>query len=117
MNNFEAVITIGWQTRNSRRHQKAITWCKDYGLNPILSNLSIGKLYPKEEREISNKFKKEFTRKTEKVFFSRICQSCYDDMKIDNVTKEKLDYSSNFELIQIPMDLDQNKRNIKKHNK
>ncbi len=102
MNNFTATIILGWQTRNSKRHKKALVWCKDYGLKPILANLSIGNVYSKEERTLIARFKREFNKKTDTFFSTRICQSCYGTAGLNPMVKEKLEDMPDFEIVQIP---------------
>lgn len=103
MSYLTATTIIGWQTRNSKRHQRALVWCKDYGLVPILANIFIGNLYSKEEKSLLTKLNRAFNRKTDKVFMVRVCQSCYSNIDIDTMTKQKLNHTPEFELIQIPL--------------
>lgn len=100
MNNFTTTVIIGWQTRNAKRHQKALTWCKDYGLVPVLPSLCIGKLYAKEEKSLLNKFKQSFILKTDAVFSTRVCESCSASMDADARAKQKANIMPEFELIQ-----------------
>ena len=117
MNNFTAPVIVGWQTRNIRRHEKAIIWCRDYGLKLILPTVYIGNLYSKEEKVLVNKFKKEFTRKTEKILLVKLCQSCYASIDIEEIVKQKVDMVYDFELIQIPTEWEENIKNKKKPRK
>lgn len=103
MSYLTATTIIGWQTRNVKRYQKAIIWCKDYGLLPILANVFIGNLYLKEEKSLLTKLNRTFNRKTDKVFLIKVCQSCYSNIDLDTITKQKLNSIPEFELIQIPL--------------
>ena len=117
MNYFTATVIIGWQTRNDKRHQKALVWCKDYGLKPILLNLSIGNLYEKEERSLTAKFQREFGKKTDKFFSVRICQSCYETVGFNPQVKERLEDLPEFELVQVPINLTKKSKKARKPKK
>jgi len=117
MNYLTATTIIGWQTRNVKRHQKAIIWCKDYGLFPILTNVFIGNLYLKEEKLLLTKLNRTFNRKTDKVFMVKVCQSCYSNIDLDAITKQKLNYAPEFELIQIPLSIAINPKKGKRTSK
>ncbi|MES2023891.1 MAG: hypothetical protein V4439_04370 [Patescibacteria group bacterium] len=64
-----------------KKHIKAISYCKDYGLHPILGNLFIGKLLVKERKTILTNLKKIFTKKTDKVFSGVFCESCFNNLE------------------------------------
>lgn len=65
MNYLPYITLVGWETRNWRRRDRAIIWCKDYGFKPITKHVFHGELYTKESREMHAKFKELFTGKTE----------------------------------------------------
>ena len=101
--NYPAYITlVSWETRNWRHRDKALVWCKDYGLKSITKNLFVGELYTKEREEIESKFKFLFTKKTEKFFFATMCKACFNDGMSGIAIKEKIQSISAFELIQMP---------------
>ena len=101
MNNFESVTVVGWETRNWRHHDKALTWCKDYGFRPITKHIFIGELYAKERAEMRRKFETLFIGKTEKCFFATMCKSCFNESMSGMKLKEKLMKTAPFELIQM----------------
>lgn len=101
--NYSAYITlVSWETRNWRHRDKALVWCKDYGLKSITKNLFVGELYAKEREEIESKFKSLFTKKTEKFFFATMCKSCFNEGMSGIPLKDKIQSISTFELIQMP---------------
>ena len=101
--NYSAYMTIvGWESRNWRHRDKAIMWCKDYGLEAMTRYVLIGELYAKERKEMEAKFRSLFTGKTERFFFITMCKSCLDGGISDVRIKEKISRSGCFELIQMP---------------
>ena len=117
MNNAAMKTIVAWQTRNAKRHQKAVTWCKDYGLTPLVSSMFIGDLYSREERMLKAKLKREFSKKTDTVFLIKLCQTCYATAGIDPAKKEMLDAKPDFELVQITGNGVPKYKNPKKSNK
>ncbi len=104
MNNFNAITLVSWETRDWRHRDKAVLWCKNYGLKPVLRNMYIGKLYSKEREKLENKFKGAFAKKTEKFFISTLCRSCFEDSVFGGTLsskKDDVDIETAFELIQI----------------
>jgi len=102
MNNFSTITLVTWETRNWRHNDKALLWCKNYGLKPITRTVYIGKLYIKERALLQKKFQLVFNKKTEKFALMGLCQSCFDVAKIDDTIKRNAEHISNFELIQFP---------------
>ena len=102
MNNFSTVTLVTWQTCNWRHQNKALVWCKNYGLKSITRTLYIGKLYSKERTLLYNEFKTVFNKKTDKFSLIGLCQSCFDSAQIDDTIKRNAEHISNFELIQFP---------------
>jgi CRISPR/Cas system-associated endoribonuclease Cas2 len=101
--NYSAYITlVSWETRNWRHRDKALVWCKDYGLKAITKHVFIGELYAKERRELEAKFKGLFTKKTEKFFFASMCKSCFNESMSGMMIKEKFSHVDHFELVQMP---------------
>jgi undecaprenyl pyrophosphate synthase len=101
--NYAAYITlVSWETRNWRHRDKALVWCKDYGLKSITKHVFIGELYAKESKEMQVKFKNLFTSKTEKFFFATMCKSCFNEGMSGMAVKEKVRRLDNFELVQMP---------------
>ncbi len=104
MNNFNVITLVSWETRNWRHRDKAVQWCKNYGLKPVLRNMYIGKLYSKERDKLEKQFKGTFAKKTEKFFVSTLCRSCFEDSVFSGTlssVKDDVDIESAFELIQI----------------
>lgn len=102
MNNSSFAILIAWQTRNVKRHRKALIWCKDYGFTQIFSNIAIGNLYERERRIFISKFKGTFTKKTDRFFHIKICQTCYNGVELGSLLKASMVKIKSFELIQLP---------------
>jgi hypothetical protein len=102
MNNLPYITIVGWETRNWRRREKALVWCKDYGFKPVIRHVFIGELYIKERMEMQAKFKELFSKKTEKFFFAIMCKSCFNETMSGVVIKEKIPEIPTFELIQLP---------------
>ncbi len=102
MNNFPIITLVTWETRNWRHNDKALVWCKNYGLKPITRTVYVGKLYGKERMLLQKKFQLVFNKKTEKFAFIGLCQSCFAAARIDDTIKCNAEHISNFELIQFP---------------
>lgn len=102
MNNFSPVSIVGWKTRSKRRNDRAVTWCKDYGLKLIVDGIFVGELYAKEKVEIRKKFQKLFINKTDKFFLVSMCKSCFNDSVVDMPISRKQLTFSQFELVQTP---------------
>ncbi len=98
MNNNSYITLICWETRSAKRHNQVVSNCKDYGLNPVLKTIYIGKLYTKEKKSILLKLKKVLNKKTDKVFSGVFCESCFSG--IDSVVKECVPKLPNFKIIQ-----------------
>jgi CRISPR/Cas system-associated endoribonuclease Cas2 len=103
MNNFPTYTIVGWETRNKRRHKKALVYCKDYGLSSLTSVVFAGELYPKERKEMRIKFKAIFTSKTDTFFFVVTCRSCFTENRADLLVDmvKKIGQPDHFELIQM----------------
>ncbi|MES2930375.1 MAG: hypothetical protein V4665_01145 [Patescibacteria group bacterium] len=99
MNNITSTIIISWESNNWRHRNKAVIVCKNYGLKPIMRNLYIGPLYQKEKRTVQTLLSGLFIKKTEKVFISSLCQSCF--INLDILSKEKAAAMPPFEIIQL----------------
>jgi len=100
--NYPAYITLaGWETRNWRHRDKALVWCKDYGLVQITKHVFSGELYTRERREIETKFKSLFSGKTEKFFFATMCRSCFNGGMTGMPIRKRFSGTDNFELIQL----------------
>lgn len=102
MNNFSYITLVGWETRNWRHHEKALVWCKDYGLKRVTKHTFIGELYARERGELRAKFKGLFASKTERFFFVAMCKSCFTESMAGIPLKEKISRVSSFELVQLP---------------
>ncbi|OHB18852.1 MAG: hypothetical protein A2854_03275 [Parcubacteria group bacterium RIFCSPHIGHO2_01_FULL_56_18] len=103
MNNVPATTLVGWETRNWRHRERALVWCKDYGLKPLLRGLHIGKLYAKERKILSNKLNLLFANKTEKLIFIALCQSCLNASDVDDSIKGSMAEAFAFEIVQAPV--------------
>ena len=101
MNNYAVVTLLAWQTRNTKRQQRAVIWCRDYGLQQILPNVVVGRLYDRERNELLFKFERAFSRKTDLFFYVKICQSCYTGANFSSWLKDNLLETDDFELVQI----------------
>ena len=97
MNYSSFVTLIGWETRSMKRHNKAVSYCKDYGLKPVFKSLYIGKLYAKEKKSINLKLKKVLNKKTDKIFCGTFCESCFGGF--DSATKECVPVLPAFKII------------------
>jgi CRISPR/Cas system-associated endoribonuclease Cas2 len=102
MNYIPYITLVGWETRNWRHQDRALVWCKDYGLKAVTKHVFVGELYAKERVEMRDKFKSLFTSKTEKFFFASMCKSCFNESMIEIPIKEKISRVDRFELVQIP---------------
>ncbi len=101
MNYSSYINLVGWETRNWRHRDRALIWCKDYGLKPVTKNVFIGELYSKERKELEAKFKQLFRSKTEKFFFAGMCKSCFN-MSMTDVRRETYaNHTDHFELVQM----------------
>ena len=108
MNNIKTALIVSWQTRSWRHNKKAILWCKNYGLKPILKNVYTGKVYAKEKAAILTKFKTTFIKKSEKFLLHSSCQSCFETVFFSDKlleVSEELKANTTFEIIQIGTDL------------
>ena len=47
----------------------------------------------------------------------KVCQSCYSNIDLDAITKQKLNYAPEFELIQIPLSIAINPKKGKRTSK
>ena len=101
MNYLPYITILSWETRNWRHRDKALVWCKDYGLKPVNKHLFMGELYAKEKAELERKFKELFNNKTEKFFFATMCNSCFNESMSGMPIKQKIAHVDNFELVQI----------------
>ncbi len=105
MNNFTAITIVSWETRNWRHGAKAVLWCKDYGLRPILKNTYAGTLYAKERSALLKKFNGTFSKKTDKFFIGTVCRTCFETSSFSGSIKEemneKMELGPGFEIIQI----------------
>ena len=100
--NYPTYITlVSWETRNWRHRERALLWCKDYGLKPINKHLFIGELYEKERLHMKRKFEALFIKKTEKFFFATMCKSCFNEGMSGDALKDTIRAVSSFELVQI----------------
>ena len=97
MNNLSYSTLIGWETRSVKRHNKAVSNCKDYGFNPILKTLYVGKLSVKEKKSMQFKMKKVLNKKTDKIFCGTFCESCFNGL--DSATKERVPVLPAFKII------------------
>lgn len=102
MNYLPYITLVGWETRNWRHSDKALVWCKDYGLKAVTKHVFIGELYAKERKEIEAKFKSLFIKKTEKFFFAGMCKSCFNEGVSGMPAKERFSQADRFELVQMP---------------
>ena len=102
MNYYAYITLVSWETRNWRHRDKAIVWCKDYGLESVTKHVFIGELYAKERGEMESKFKSLFTKKTEKFFFASMCKSCFNESLSGVPIKERISRMDRFELVQMP---------------
>ena len=101
--NYPLYITlVSWETRNWRHREKALIWCRDYGLKPVTKHVFVGELYAKEKKEMQMKFKSLFVGKTEKFFFATMCKTCFNESMSGLKLQEKIRHASPFELIQMP---------------
>jgi len=97
MNNLSSVTLIGWETRSVKRHNKSVSYCKDYGLRPLFKILYIGKLNAREKRSIQLKMKKVLNKKTDKIFCGTFCESCFNGL--DSITKEQVPVLQAFKIV------------------
>ncbi len=115
MNNFTAITTISWETRSWRHAAKAILWCKDYGLRPVLKNVYAGTLYAKERAALVKKFEAVFTKKTERFFIGTVCRTCFENSSFNNILGEDMTKSMEsgpaFEIIQLETKLKKKPKN------
>ncbi len=88
MNNPNLAIILGWDTRSAKRHTQAVSKCKDFGFKQIIKNIYIGKLRATEKRELLFGMTKIMNKKTDKIFSSTLCNSCFQ--MLDPDTKELL---------------------------
>lgn len=97
MNYSSSATLIGWETRSVKRYNKAVDYCKDYGLKPVLKSLYIGKLYAKERKSILLKLRKVLNKKTDKIFLGTFCESCFGGL--DSSIKEHVPVLPAFKII------------------
>ena len=97
MNNISYTTLIGWETRSIKKHNQTVSNCKDYGLNSVLKNLYIGKLYSKEKKSLILKLKKNLNKKTDKIFSGTFCESCFEGL--DPIIKEYIPTLPSFKII------------------
>jgi hypothetical protein len=98
MVNYPKIVTlIGWETRRWKIANQAIISCKNYGLKPILKNLFVGELYEKERENLLKEIKSDFIKKTDKIFWATLCQSCFS--ALDLATQDKVAEMPQFEII------------------
>lgn len=116
MNNARMTIVVAWRTRNKKRHAKALLWCRDFGLAPIIHTVAIGKLHAREETRLLGQFHREFIKKTDAVFSFRICQTCYSSTGISAEMRNAID-TPTFELVQITASVLQSPKIRKKQRK
>ena len=102
MNNFSYITVVSWETRNWRHRDKALLWCKDYGLKPVTRHVFLGELYARERLEMQAKFKNLFSKKTEKFFFATMCKSCFNEGMSGIPIQQQISSAPAFELIQMP---------------
>jgi len=102
MNNSLYTTLVSWETRNWRHRDRALLWCKDYGLKPITKHVFIGELYQKERSQMNTKFRELFIGKTEKFFFATMCNACFNESMSGMNLQDKVKQTSTFELIQMP---------------
>ena len=102
MNDFKYTVVLSWQTRNWRHRKRASEWCKDYGLQPLHKTCQIGSLYRKERSDLERKLKALFNGKLEKYFSFVICSSCMKDATIEDDEVRKSQFSSGYEMVQLP---------------
>lgn len=96
MNNFKQIVLIGWNTRNQKSFSRAVERCKDFGLEPILPNLYIGKLQKKNKAKVIADVRDLFFRKTDSFFHGYICQSCFREL--DQSSRCKIPIIPSFEI-------------------
>ncbi len=96
------ITLLGWESRNWRHQNKALLWCKDYGLTSVTKSFFVGELYAKERKSVEQKFKNLFTGKTEKFFFATMCKSCFNESMSDMNVQKKIKQIASFELVQMP---------------
>lgn len=94
MNNSNMAIILGWDTRSAKRHAQAVSKCKDFGFKQILKNIHIGKLRAIEKRDLLFSMKKIMSKKTDRIFTSTICESCFQVLDVE--TKKLLPELPNF---------------------
>lgn len=102
MNNPSYLTIVGWQTRNWRNNKKAIQYCKNYGLKPILKNLFVGKLYTREYKLLKKKMNLSFAKKTDNFTMFLMCKTCFENADIDDTIKNNVTHISDFEILQFP---------------
>lgn len=97
MNNPNLTIILGWNTRSEKRHTQAVEKCKDFGFKRVLKNIYIGKLQITDRRSIVYGLNKIFNKKTDEMFLTTICQSCFQSL--DPATRELLPELPDFRII------------------
>jgi hypothetical protein len=101
MNYLPYMTLVGWETRNWRHRERALVWCKDYGLAPLTKHVFWGELYAKERREMEEKFKGLFIGKTEKFFFATMCRACFNEGVTGLPIRKIVSGTDRFELVQM----------------
>lgn len=85
MNDPFCFVLIFWQSRNFKKRGKAIELCKDYGLEPVLKNIYLGKVRRVEVRFIKKSFYALFVNKTDIFYLFQICKNCLNNSESFNV--------------------------------
>ncbi|MDB5255236.1 MAG: hypothetical protein JWL92_612 [Candidatus Nomurabacteria bacterium] len=101
MNNNPVTIFISWETRNWRHTKKAISICKDFGLESLTKQSYIGKLYTKERYQLEELFNILFQKKTDTFFMFALCQSCYNMAGTSIGKLTKVNTFQSFEMVQV----------------
>ncbi len=92
---------LAWETRNEKRHKKALTLCKNYNLKLVQKTLYLGNLYTKERNQLYGKCTKLFNKKTDKIILVTVCQPCFEDALIDDTIKCNAKMFKDYEFVQI----------------
>lgn len=98
MNNSFIFTVITWKTRSAAKIIKAKEYCKRYGLCLLMNNCYVGKLKPKEQKQIKLWFQENFFNKTENFYLFSLCKSCYKESILYKNKKNVIEHK-NFEII------------------
>ena len=97
MNNNLVTTIVGWETRNQKKAKRAEVSCNNYGLQRLLKNLFVGKLYAKEKQALTMKLENLLPDKTDNVFVASFCGACHSNLTL--MVQKKAKNQPSFEIL------------------